>query len=273
MRTAALVLVVGLLIVLASAQEPQQTPDTGQPDQPDQQAPSAPKGPRAQTEEELEAYRNLIDASLTPDQMISLAEEFVQTFPDSELKSLAYAKAMQGYRQKGDFSKMREFGEKSLAMDPENVQTLLWLALFIPERTKNTDLDREEKLKQAEDYAKRALSAIEKMEKPDPEMLDTVWERTVNDMRARSYDALGHVAMKRGRYEAAADFFKKTVELQVEKDPIVLWRLGLTYRIMKKYELARDTLKQSVDAGGVRVGMRDYAAEELQRIEESLKKQ
>jgi tetratricopeptide (TPR) repeat protein len=273
MRTAALALVVGLLIVLAPAQVPQQTPDTDQPDQPDQQAPSAPKGPMAETEEELEAYQKLLDASLTPDQMISLAEEFVQMFPDSELNSFVYLKAMEGYRQKGDFPKLREFGEKSLAIDPENVQALLWLALFIPERTKNTDLDREEKLKQAEDYAKRALAAIEKKEKPDPEMLDTVWERAINDMRASSYDALGHVAMKRGRYEAAADFFKKTIDLQAEKDSIVLWRLGLTYRIMKKYELARDTLKQAVDAGGVKVGLRDLAAEELQRIEESLKKQ
>ena len=270
MRTAALALLVGLLIVLAPAQEPQQTPDTGQPDQ---QAPSAPKGPMAETEEELEAYQKLLDASLTADQMISLAEEFVQMFPDSELNSFVYLKAMEGYRQKGDFPKLREFGEKSLAIDPENVQALLWLALFIPERTKNTDLDREEKLKQAEDYAKRALAAIEKKEKPDPEMLDTVWEGVVNDMRASSYDALGHVAMKRGRYEAAADFFKKAIALQVEKNPIMLWRLGLTYRIMKKYEMARDALKQAVDAGGIRHGTRDYAAEELQRLEELLEKQ
>ena len=270
MRTAALALLVGLLIVLAPAQEPQQTPDTGQPDQ---QAPSAPEGPMAETEEELEAYQKLLDASLTADQMISLAEEFVQMFPDSELNSFVYLKAMEGYRQKGDFPKLREFGEKSLAIDPENVQALLWLALFIPEQTKNTDLDREEKLKHAEDYAKRALAAIEKKEKSDPEMLDTVWERAVNDMRASSYDALGHVAMKRGRYEAAADFFKKAIALQVEKNPIVLWRLGLTYRIMKKYELARDALKQAVDAGGIRHGTRDYAAEELQRLEELLEKQ
>ena len=269
-RTVALALVAGLLIVLAQAQKAQETPDTGQPDQ---QAPSAPKGPMAETEEELEAYQKLLNASLTADQMISLAEEFVQMFPDSELNSFVYLKAMEGYRKKGDFPKLREFGEKSLAIDPENVQALLWLALFIPERTKNTDLDREEKLKEAEDYAKRALAAIEKKEKPDPEMLDTVWEGAVNDMRASSYDALGHVAMKRGRYEAAADFFKKAIALQVEKSPIVLWRLGLTYRIMKKYELARDALKQSVDAGGVNVGLRDYAAEELQRLEELLKKQ
>ena len=267
----ALALVIGLLIVMAPAQEPEQTPDAF--GLPAEETVTVKKPPQAKTQEEYEAAQKLNNASLSPDQMISLAEGFVQKFPDSELKVFAYLKAMEGYRQKNDFPKMHEFGEKALAMDSENLQALLWLALFIPERTRNTDLDREEKLKQAEDYAKRAMSAIEKTEKPDPEMLDTVWERTVNDTRAGSYEALGHVALKRGQHPTAADFFKKAIELQAEKDPIVLWRLGLTYRIMNKYELARDALKQAVDAGGVKVGLRDHAAEELQRLEELLKKQ
>ena len=84
--TVTLALVVGLLIAMAPAQEPEQTPDAF--GLPAEETVTVKKAPQAKTQEEFDEYQKLIDASLTPDQMISLAEEFVQQFPDSELKSL-----------------------------------------------------------------------------------------------------------------------------------------------------------------------------------------
>ena len=270
MGTVALALVVGLLIAMAPAQEPQQTPAAGQPAE---ETVTVKKPPQPKTQEEYEAAQKLTNVSLSPDRMIALAEEFVQNFPDSELRGFAYRRAMEGYGEKNDFPRMQEFGEKALALDPENAAVLLLLALAMPERTRQTDLDREEKLNTAEEYAKRALSAIDKSQKPNPQMSDAEWDQMRNDARAQSYAALGYVALKRSQYSAAEEYLKKSIELQVQKDPVVYWRLGLTYEMMKKYELARDTLKQAVELGGVRVGQRDSAAEELQRVETLLKKQ
>ena len=163
---------------------------------------------------------------------------------------------------------MQEFGEKALAVDPEDAAVLLLLALAMPEQMRQTDLDREEKLNTAEEYAKRALAAIDKSQKPNPQVSDAQWDQIRNDARAESYAALGYVALKRSQYSAAEEYLKKSIELQVQKNPVVYWRLGLTYEMMKKYELARDALKEAVELGGVRVGQRD-----LQRVEELLKKQ
>ena len=109
------------------------------------------------------------------------------------------------------------------------------------------------------------------MTKPDPEGSDTEWESMRSDMRGSSYAALGHVAQLRGQDPAAVDFFKKAIELQTNKDAIVHLLLGLTYRSMNKLELARDTLKQTVEIE--KDGMvGDLAAQHLKRVEKLLEK-
>ncbi len=276
---AAVVLAGWLWTAQAPAQQPQRPPAGGQPAQGTQagrpaQQPGQPakKQPQAKSQEEYDALQKLGDPSLTPDQKISLAEEFLQKFKDSELKGFAYRKEMEAYQQKNDFPKMREFGEKILEEDPDDAISLILLASAIPERTRDTDLDKEQKLSQAEDYAKRALVSIDKLEKPSPQMSDADWDKVRNDARAQSHAAIGLVALQRKQFPAAEEAFKKAVELQNQKDPIVYWRLGLTYEFSKKYEEARDALKQSVALGGVKIGTRDVAAEELQRVEDILKK-
>jgi len=200
------------------------------------------------------------------------AEEFLVKFPDSELKAIVYRLEMQAYQQKNDFLNMKETGEKALKEDPNDAVTLILLASAIPERTRENDLDRDQKLAQAEDYAKRALVAVDKLEKPSPQMPDADWEKVRNDARAQSYAALGLVALQRKQYQTAEEAFKKAVDMQSQKDPVVFWRLGLAYEFTKKYEQAREAFKQAVDLGGVQAGGRDLAKEELQRVEEFLKK-
>lgn len=253
-------------------QQPQQLAAGGQAAQAQQPGQQAKKQPQAKTKEEFDALQKLADPSLTPDQKITMGDEFLQKFPDSELKGFVYRKEMEAYQQKNDFAKMREFGEKVLEQDPDDAVSLILLASAIPERTRETDLDKDQKLNQAEGFAKRALAAIDKLQKPAPEMPDADWEKVRNDARAQSHAALGLVSLQRKQYPAAEEAFKKAVELQAQKDSIIFWRLGLTYEFLKKYEQAREALKQSVGLGGVKVGTRDYAAEELQRVEEFLKK-
>ena len=270
MTTVTLALVVGLLIAMAPAQEPSQTPDTF--GLPAEETVTGKKPPQAKTEEEYDAAQELSNRSLSPDRMIALAEEFVQKFPDSDYKSFAYRTAMEGYRGKNNFPKMLEFGEKALAEDPDDAEVLVRLATVIPMRTRPTDLNRKEKLKQAEEYARHALAVIPKMPKSDPEASDAEWESGQNDLRGDSYAALGHVAQIREQYPAAVDFFKKAIELKANKDAVVHLRLGVTYRSMNKLELARDALKQTVEIErDSMVG--DLAAQHLKRVEKLLEKQ
>lgn len=259
--TAALLVVAGLLVAQAPQQQaaPQQQP--GQP------APK--KQPAPKTKEEYDAYQKFWTAQ-DPDEKIKLAEEFLQKYPDSELKSFAYRKEMEAYQQKNDFSKMREFGEKVLEAEPNDAIALILLATAIPERTRDTDLDRDQKLSAAEDYAKRALAAIDKLEKPSPQVTDEQWNQVRNDARSNAWAAMGLVSLQRKQYPPAEEAFRKATQLQAQPDPILWWRLGLSLELSKKYEEALEALKKSVELGGVKSGGRDLAAEERDRVQKYL---
>ena len=63
------------------------------------------------------------------------------------------------------------YGENTLELNPDNIDTLVSLSYAIPARTGEFDLDKDEKLAKAEDYAKRALLAIPHSGKPQTRML------------------------------------------------------------------------------------------------------
>lgn len=257
----------GFLLARPASQQPapQQPPAAQQ--QPGQ--PAAKKQPAPKTKEEYDDYQKFWGAQ-DPDEKIKLAEGFLQKYPDSELKPFAYRKEMEAYQQKNDFDKMREFGEKVLEADPNDAISLILLASAIPERTKETDLDKEQKLNTAEDYGKRALAAIDKLEKPSPQMTDQDWDKARNEARANAYAALGLVNLQRKQYPGAEESFRKATQLQSQPDPIVWWRLGLSLELQKKYDDALAALKKSADLGGVKVSGRDLAVEERDRVQKFL---
>ncbi len=230
-----------------------------------QQPAAAKKQPTPKTAEEYAAYQKFWNAQ-EPDEKIKFAEEFLQKYPESELKTFAYRKEMEAYQQKNDFEHMRDFGEKILDAEPNDAISLILLATAIPERTKDTDLDRDQKLSTAEGYAKRALEAIGKLEKPNPQVTDQQWEAVRNDARSNAYAAIGLVNLYRKSYPAAEEAFKKATELQQQPDPILWFRLSLTLDFTKKYEDGLAAAEKSVSLGGVKSGGRDVAADERDRL-------
>jgi tetratricopeptide (TPR) repeat protein len=246
-------------------------------------APAAKKTPMAKTQPEYAAYQkfwNTADA----DEQIKYAEEFLKTYPESELKGYAYMAEMRSYQAKNDFNHLREFGEKILELDPNDLPTLITLATAIPERTTDNDLDKDQKRTAAETYAKRALDGIDKLPKPVPpatasdadkaKALDN-WTVTTNDARSQAHYALGLVNMQRKSYQTAVDEFLVAAKLQnpAQPDPILYWRLGLAYEFNnKQFAEALKSYEKSVSLGGVKMGGKDQAAEDRDRVKKILEK-
>jgi tetratricopeptide (TPR) repeat protein len=231
------------------------------------------KQPTAKTQAEYDAYQKFW-AEADADLKIKNAEEFVKAYPQSELKIYAFQAEMQSYQVKNDFAHMRDFGERILEIDPNDIPTLIALATALPERTQDTDLDKDQKRTAAEGYAKRALEQIDKMGKPADPAQAAQWDERINDARSQAHYALGLVALQRKSYPQALDEMTLAAKLQSpsQPDPILYWRLGLTYEFNGKRDDALRAYEKSVSLGGVKLGGKDQATEDRDRLKKLLDK-
>lgn len=247
-----------------------QTPAGGAKPQPANAAKAAVAAtPQAKSLEEYDAYQKFWTAQ-DPDQKILLADEFLKKFPDTDLKVFAYRKQMEAYQQKNDFERMKEFGERILSVEPGDVIALTLLATAIPERTLDNDPDKERKLNAAEDYARRALAAIDKLEKPSPQYTDAQWEQFRNQARSQDWGALGLVNLQRRNYAASEEAFQKATQLASEPDPVLWFRASMALRFSKKYEEALAGLKKCVEFGGVKLQGKDLCVDERNALQKYL---
>lgn len=273
----------GLVLCLAAVSAAAQVPPSSAAPA-GQNAPAAvKKTPMAKTQAEYAAYQKFWTTT-DADEQIKSAEEFLKTYPESELKGYAYMAEMRSYQAKNDFNHLREYGEKILELDPNDLPTLITLATAIPERTTDNDLDKDQKRAAAETYAKRALDGIDKLPKPalpatasdaDKNNALAQWTSTTNDARSQAHYALGLVSMQRKSYQAAVDEFLIASRLQMpsQPDPILYWRLGLAYELNnKQYAEALKAYEKSVSLGGVKMAGKDQAMEDRDRVKKILEK-
>ena len=225
----------------------QQAP-SGQPAAPGQQAtpgqaaapaqptqlPGTRRPPQAKTQDEMKAFQEA-NAKTAPADIEGAADAFAQAHPDSELRVLLYRKAMYEYQNANDADKAIEMGRKLLAIDPTNPEGLVMTATFLSERTRDTDLDRDERLNEANRDAEKALQTID----TDLMLPSNVTQEQATairtQMRGMAYAALGTVAIAKKDYPGAEKSLKQASELY-PGDPLV-W-LRLAYSLDKENKFA-----------------------------------
>ena len=111
----------------------------------------------------------------------------------------------------GDSDNMIVWAERALDADPKNYQAMLMLGQAYASRTKEFDLDKEDKLKKAEDYANRAEEALKTAEKPNPQLTDEQWTEAKKQMTAQTFEIKGTAALVRKKYDVAITEFKNAV--------------------------------------------------------------
>lgn len=234
------------------------------PSAPASSAPAPPRQPRAKTEEEFATYRRFIREP-NPEEQIRIIEDFLLQYPDSELKEYAFQAATQAYQAKNDYPRVLTYGELTLAENPDNLVALLILASAIAERTGKNDEDRDEKLTQAAEYARRALDVLPRL--PQPAGVTAArWEQTKREAAASSHAALGMVNLIREDFVMAESELKRSADLASQPDPVTFYRLGLCYSFQRKYDLAVEALDRADSVGGIKIttpdgGRRDLVAE------------
>jgi tetratricopeptide (TPR) repeat protein len=177
---------------------------------------AAPAGPAPKSEAELKAIQAMFQAQQAgPDAVIKAAEELLSKFADTQFKPTAYALEAMAYEQKGDTDKAIIFNEKVLEVDPKNIQAPLSIGQILAQKTRENDLDKEEKLGRAEKLLNGTLENLKTAAKPNPQLTDQQWTETKMFVTGEANNALGLVALVRKKYDVA----QKSFEAAMAADP------------------------------------------------------
>jgi len=254
-------MVVLLLIAsftLAQQTQPTSTPQT-QPSQggaspatmPQQGAPSTPgakRPPQAKTQPEYQAYQEAMKNQGDPAAMEKAADDFAAKFPDSELRALLYRTAMHGYQAANNVEKMSELAQKILKIDSDDPEALIAAADMLAERTRDTDLDKDQRLAEAQKDAQRALQTVD----TDVAIPANTPQERVDQykgfLRSSAYSILGTIAFNQKNYTEAESQFRKSIDaLPSQPDPVVVLRLAIALDNQGKYPDALKEANRAVD--------------------------
>src|ERR1700733_9762342 len=166
-------------------------------------------GPGPKTQAEQQAVQALLQAQM-PDDVIKACDELVTKFPSTDFKAFALEREGEAWQQKNDNAKAIVFGEQALEAVPMNFDADNLLANVLAATTRDTDLDKEEKLAKADKYSHDAMEALEAGKPPlFAKASDEAWARTKSGVQEQAWQALGLVAQDRKKSdEAIADFQK-----------------------------------------------------------------
>lgn len=222
------------------------------------------KQPQPKSQKEVEAIQAMFQAP-DPDARIKAADFLIKKFADTEFKALALYFTAVSYEQKNDFEKMVVYAEETLKADAKNYAAMLMLAGGIAKRTRENDLDREEKLATSDKYAKSALEALKTAQKPNPTISDEQWEAAKKDYASTAHEAFAMAAMLRKKYDAAIAEFKLSVEGAAQADPSTMVRLGQAYIAAGKHDDAIAILDKVMNAADVNPQIKQFAQAERVR--------
>ncbi|HEU5403462.1 MAG TPA: hypothetical protein VFU86_19055 [Terriglobales bacterium] len=252
-----------------AAQGQQQPAAQGQQQPAAGQAAAVPPGkrqPQAKSKEEFAAYQTITQAT-DPAAKEKAADEFVAKYPDSELKGTVYRLAMGAYQQAGNEEKALETGRKTLSYDPDDSIALVSVAQLIASRTRETDLDKDQRLAEATKDANHALETVGDMPVPatlPPEQV----EKIKNEMRGTAYSVLAMAAYTNKNYPQAVDNFKKSIDVtKGDADPVIFLRYTLALDKAGRYPEALQAANQTLALPGGVPQVTQLATQEKNRLE------
>ena len=269
-----LMVIMAAAIITAEAQQgqPAQTGNQGAKQAAPAAQPPAPAVqngkpmPAAKTQEEFKAYQEAI-AKATPAEVEAAAAAFATQYQQSDLKVLVYRKAMYDYQNANNGEKTVAMARKMLALDANSPEALVTFATVTAQTTRETDLDREERLNEAVADATKALQTVDTdLLVPADAPKDRV-EAFKKSLRAMAYDALGTVAMVKKDYPTAEKNLSKSAELNVLPDAVTYLRLSVALDQQKKYPQALDAANKAVQYSADSPQANNLAKQERDRLQ------
>ena len=201
--------------------------------------PATPQGkrpPQAKTDAEFAEFNTAIANTNDPAAVEKAADAFATKYPDSELRVLLYEAAMQSYQRANNADKMMEMGRKVLKIDPDEPTALVGVAQVLAERTRDTDLDKDQRLDEAMKLAQRSLTTVDTDIAPRADTPQDKIDAYKGVLRSSAYAIMGTLEFNKEKYADAEGFYRKSIDaFPAQLDPVVVLRLALALDKQGKY--------------------------------------
>jgi tetratricopeptide (TPR) repeat protein len=237
-----MLMVLLVFTVCALGQQAAQPPTPANGSQP--AAPGGKKSPKAKSQAELNAYTAA--GSITdPAAMEKAADDFAAKFPDSDLTPLLYRTVMRSYQAANNNDKVLELSEKLLKSDPDDAEALVDLAQVLTESTRDSDVDKDQRLARAMQSAQHALETVDHDVPPG---LTGAQEDIFKALtRSNAYSVIGTLQYNAGKFPEAEVSFRKSIDaFAAQPDPVVMLRLAMSLDKEGKYPEALKEADQVV---------------------------
>lgn len=231
--------------------------------------PAAPQGkrpPQAKTQAEYDAYKaaNALTDTAAQDKA---ADDFATKFPDSELRVVLWKTVMRNYQHAGNSDKIIETGRKGLALDGDDPEILVTVAGEIAEKTRDTDLDKDQRLDEALKMAQKAIQTVDTDVPIPPNTPQEQIDAYKGQLRSFAYSIIGTLEFKKDNFAGAEADLRKSIDAYPSApDPVVVLRLAISLDRQNKYPEALKEANRAVDLTQDGTGPGKLARQERDRL-------
>lgn len=210
-------------------------------------APAAKRPPQAKTQPEFDAWK-AASANTDVAALEKASDDFATKFPDSELRVLLYKNTMRTYQNANNAEKTEAMGRKVLALDADDPEALVIVAEVIAERTRDSDIDKDQRYGEAVSMAQKASQTVDTdIQVPAGTPQDKI-DAYKSLLRSNAYSILGTIEFKKENYPAAQEDLQKSIDAYPSSpDPVVVLRLALTLDKEGKYPEALKVATRAVE--------------------------
>ena len=252
-RVAMIIVILAMATVLSAQQQGTQNPPAAQPGagqsgtaQPGTPAPPAKHPPQAKTQPEFDAYK-AVAVTTDPVAFEKAADDFATKFPDSELRVVLFHNGMHLYQGANNGDKMLDMGRKVLKIDPDDPEALVGVAEVLAERTRDTDLDKDQRLDEAMKNAQRAVETIDTDIIAPAETPKERLDAYKGFLRSTAYSIMGTLALNKEKFADAENYLRKSIDAYpAQPDPVAVLRLAVALDKQDKYPEALKVANQAV---------------------------
>jgi tetratricopeptide (TPR) repeat protein len=268
MKQAAMIGAVLVVAALSFAQS-NSKPDAQPAAQTGTQTPAPALGkrpPQAKTQPEYEAYQaasKLTDAAAAE----KAADDFAAKYPDSELRVMLFKAAMHAYQKAGDSDKITETGRKGLAIDGDDPELLVTIASELAEKTRETDLDKDQRLDEAMKMAQKSLQTVDTDISIPPNTPQEQVDAYKGQLRSFAYSIIGTLEFKKDNFAGAETDLRKSIDaFPSQPDPVVVLRLAIALDRQNKYPEALKEANHAVELTQENTSAGKLARQERDRL-------